>query len=100
MRINSNASMIVDDGEMITTSGQNQGFTVFNSQSTIEIGGKLDILPNGEKTILRPFKGKILGLKFNNLRVLERARKNNSNVSLKCFFVEICWLSITKYCSN
>ena len=79
MRIESNASMIVDDREIVTVSGSTN-YKVFNSQSTIEIGGQLET-SGDQKIITRPFKGKILGLKFNNMQILERARLNDSNVS-------------------
>ena len=83
MRISSNASMSVDDSELVTVAG-NSKYTVFNSQSTIEIGGQLD--DTGDQQIItRPFKGKILGLKFNNMLILERARLNRSNVSKENF---------------
>ena len=58
----------------------NQQFSVFNSQSMIEVGGQLK-----SEAIIEPFQGKLLGLKFNNVQILEQARlankSNNANVS-------------------
>ena len=49
-----------------------------------EIGGQLDTT-DGQRTIQRPFSGKILGLKFNNMQIIEQSRigmeRNTSNVS-------------------
>ena len=60
----------------------NQQFSVFNSQSMIEVGGQLK-----SESIIEPFQGKLLGLKFNNVQILEQARlankSNSANVSLK-----------------
>ena len=60
----------------------NQQFSVFNSQSMIEVGGQLK-----SEAIIEPFQGKLLGLKFNNVQILEQARlankSNSANVSLK-----------------
>ena len=83
MRVASNASMIVDDNKMVNVVGSSK-LSVFNSQSTIEIGGQLDTT-DGQRTIQRPFSGKILGLKFNNMQIIEQSRigkeRNTSNVS-------------------
>ena len=58
----------------------NQQFSVFNSQSMIEVGGQLK-----SEAIIEPFQGKLLGLKFNNVQILEQARlankSNSANVS-------------------
>ena len=49
-------------------------FTVFNSQSMLEIGG-LAVIDDGQTVIKEPFRGKILGLKFNGIRILDKARE-------------------------
>ena len=77
MRIESNASMIVDDRRSVSAVG-NQQFSVFNSQSVIEVGGQLKGTP---PEIIRPFKGTLLGLKFNNVQILEQARLANKSNS-------------------
>ena len=54
-----------------------EDFTVFNSQSTLEVGGMLQ-----GQTVKNGFVGKILGLKFNGIQILDQALKKSKDVSL------------------
>ena len=82
--------MIVDDLPAVTTSGNNKlhllvlagsqinyRYSVFNSQSEIQIGGKLE----ANNIITEPFKGKILGVNFNQFKVLEAVQKGESKAA-------------------
>ncbi len=82
--------MIVDDLPAVTSSGDSRfsfmnlagsqiyyRYSVFNSQSEIQIGGKLE----ANNIILEPFKGKILGLNFNQFKVLEAVQKGESKAA-------------------
>ncbi|CAG5105711.1 Oidioi.mRNA.OKI2018_I69.chr1.g2385.t1.cds [Oikopleura dioica] len=75
-RVESNATMIVDDLPAVTSSGNNK-YSVFNSQSEIQIGGRL----TDNDVILDPFKGKILGVNFNKFKVLEAVQKGESKAA-------------------
>merc|ERR1719210_1487194 len=61
-------TIIVDDNDEEVVQGKKR-FTVFNSQSMLEIGG-LAVIDDGQTVIKEPFRGKILGLKFNGIRIL------------------------------
>lgn len=52
-------------------------YSVFNSQSEIQIGGRL----TDNDVILDPFKGKILGVNFNKFKVLEAVQKGESKAA-------------------
>ena len=82
--------MIVDDLPAVTSSGNNKystifyscdlfalRYSVFNSQSEIQIGGRL----TDNDVILDPFKGKILGVNFNKFKVLEAVQKGESKAA-------------------
>jgi len=66
-------TIIVDDNDEEVVQGKKR-FTVFNSQSMLEIGG-LAVIDDGQTVIKEPFRGKILGLKFNGIRILDKARE-------------------------
>ena len=51
-------------------------FTVFNSQSQLEVGG---VVIGGE--VKNGFEGKILGLKFNGIQILDEAIQKSKYVS-------------------
>ena len=61
----------------------NKEFTVFNSQSLVEVGGLLADNTDDKPIINKAFRGKILGLKVNGNKILDLAMANSTYVSDK-----------------
>ena len=59
----------------------NKEFTVFNSQSLVEVGGLLADNTDDKPIINKAFRGKILGLKVNGNKILDLAMANSTYVS-------------------
>jgi len=64
----------------IVTGFAGHQLSVFNTQSTIQIGGKWDRL---KQRIERPFGGIMAGLVFNGLRVLDLALEKDRRTEIR-----------------
>ncbi|KAM9462036.1 neurexin 1a isoform 13-T13 [Clarias gariepinus] len=74
-RSGGNATLQVDDLPVIERYPTGRQLTIFNSQTTIKIGG-------GEKGG-RPFQGQLSGLYYNGLKVLNMAAEGEPNVRVE-----------------
>ncbi|XP_035261801.1 neurexin 1a isoform X18 [Anguilla rostrata] len=73
-RSGGNATLQVDDLPVIERYPAGRQLTIFNSQTTIKIGGK-------DRT--RPFQGQLSGLYYNGLKVLNMAVEGDPNVRVE-----------------
>ncbi|XP_076637715.1 neurexin 1 isoform X2 [Colletes latitarsis] len=79
-RIGANGTLQVDDYNLQSNHPAGHQLTVFNSQSTIEVGGRW----NSEKArVERPFLGVIAGLVVNGARILELAASKDGRITSK-----------------
>ncbi|XP_028811260.1 neurexin 1a isoform X23 [Denticeps clupeoides] len=74
-RSGGNATLQVDDLPVIERYPTGRQLTIFNSQSTIKIGG-------GEQGS-RPFQGQLSGFYYNGLKVLNMAAEGDTNVRVE-----------------
>lgn len=91
-RQGANSSVQLDNHSMMTKSPSGRQFTVFNSHSTVQIGGRKlfsnsstpHVGKSGQPfTIEKPFKGIIAGLVFNSLRLLDLAAEDDPRITLE-----------------
>ncbi|XP_041107303.1 neurexin 1a isoform X29 [Polyodon spathula] len=73
-RSGGNATLQVDDLPVIERYPTGRQLTIFNSQTTIKIGGK-------DRS--RPFQGQLSGLYYNGLKVLNMAVDNDPNIKIE-----------------
>lgn len=71
MKINLNLNLCISTGHQLT---------VFNSQSTIQVGGRWN---RSKGRVERPFLGVIAGLVVNGARILELATAKDSKVTTR-----------------
>lgn len=85
-RQGANSSVHIDNHSVMTKSPLGRQFTVFNSHSTVQIGGRrLSNSSNpqqGRLPIEKPFRGIIAGLVFNSLRLLDLAAEDDPRITL------------------
>ncbi|XP_055944776.1 neurexin-1-like isoform X1 [Argiope bruennichi] len=75
-----NSTIQVDDHNVRTKQPPGRQLTVFNSHSTIQVGGKKNPLRGG---IERPFQGIISGLVVNGDRILDMAAEDDPRISVQ-----------------
>ncbi|XP_069035812.1 neurexin 1a isoform X24 [Lepisosteus oculatus] len=73
-RSGGNATLQVDDLPVIERYPTGRQLTIFNSQTTIKIGGK-------DRS--RPFQGQLSGLYYNGLKVLNMAVESDPNIKIE-----------------
>ncbi|XP_023676898.1 neurexin-1-beta isoform X23 [Paramormyrops kingsleyae] len=73
-RSGGNATLQVDDLPVIERYPTGRQLTIFNSQTTIKIGGK-------DRS--RPFQGQLSGLYYNGLKVFNMALENDPNIKIE-----------------
>lgn len=87
-RQGANSSVHIDNHSVMTKSPLGRQFTVFNSHSTVQIGGRR--FPNStmlhpgkpSSAIEKPFRGIIAGLVFNSLRLLDLAAEDDPRITM------------------
>ncbi|XP_037909404.1 neurexin-1 isoform X2 [Hermetia illucens] len=80
-RSGGNATLQLDDYNVLTIYPQGHQSTVFNSMANIQIGGKFS--RTGRFRIERPFMGVIAGVSVNRLRVLDLAADRDPHVTIR-----------------
>ncbi|XP_017967806.2 neurexin-1 isoform X2 [Drosophila navojoa] len=76
-----NATLQLDDYNVQTLTPQAHHSTVFNTMSSIQVGGKFS--RNGRTRIERPFAGVIAGLSVNKLRILDLAVERDPHITIR-----------------
>ncbi|XP_011198590.2 neurexin-1 isoform X2 [Bactrocera dorsalis] len=76
-----NATLQLDDYNVQTLTPQGHQSTVFNTMSSIQVGGKFS--RGGRTRIERPFAGVIAGLSVNKLRILDLAVERDPHITIR-----------------
>ncbi|XP_067618490.1 neurexin 1 isoform X1 [Eurosta solidaginis] len=76
-----NATLQLDDYNVQTLNPQGHQSTVFNTMSSIQVGGKFS--RGGRTRIERPFAGVIAGLSLNKLRILDLAVERDPHITIR-----------------
>uniref|UniRef100_T1J5X7 Uncharacterized protein n=1 Tax=Strigamia maritima TaxID=126957 RepID=T1J5X7_STRMM len=79
-RSGANSTFQLDDYNVQIIQPKGKQLIVFNSQSRIQIGGRLNSI---KRTIEQPFEGIISGLVFNGLRVLDLASERDPRINIQ-----------------
>ncbi|XP_023246980.1 neurexin-1 isoform X2 [Copidosoma floridanum] len=79
-RSGANSTLQVDDYNLQSNHPQGNQHIVFNSQSTIQVGGRWN---RGKNKIDKPFLGIMSGLVVNEARIFELAATKDSHVTVK-----------------
>ncbi|XP_011192824.2 neurexin-1 isoform X3 [Zeugodacus cucurbitae] len=76
-----NATLQLDDYNVQTLTPQGHQSTVFNTMSSIQVGGKFS--RGGRTRIERPFAGVIAGMSVNKLRILDLAVERDPHITIR-----------------